>query len=51
MNYKELIEKTGAAIGIEGFTPDEDGVCVLASDIGEIAIIDCTEIPDRKSVV
>ena len=45
MTYKELIEETGAEIGIEGFTPDADGVCVLASDIGEIAIMDCTEGP------
>lgn len=47
MNYKELIEETGAAIGIEGFTPDDDGVCVLMSDIGEIAIMDCKETPDE----
>ncbi len=41
MTYEELIEETGAEIGIEGFTPDGDGVCLLASDIGEIAIMDC----------
>lgn len=40
MTYEELIEETGAEIGIEGFTPDEDGVCILASDIGEIVIMD-----------
>ena len=45
MNYEELIEETGAEIGIEGFTPDADGVCVLASDIGEIAIMDCKDGP------
>jgi len=45
MNYEELIEETGAEIGIEGFTPDADGVCVLASDIGEIAIMDCKAGP------
>lgn len=41
MTYEELIEETGAEIGIAGFTPDADGVCVLASDIGEIVIMDC----------
>lgn len=41
MTYEELIEETGAAIGIEGFTPDDDGVCMLVSDIGEIVIMDC----------
>ena len=40
MTYEELIEETGAEIGIEGFTPDEEGVCILASDIGEIVIMD-----------
>ena len=43
MTYEELIEETGAEIGIEGFTPDEDGVCILASDIGEIVIMDCKD--------
>jgi hypothetical protein len=38
MTYEELIEEAGAEIGIEGFAPDEDGVCVIASDIGEIAV-------------
>ena len=41
MTYEELIEETGAAIGIEGFAPDDDGVCMLVSDIGEIVIMDC----------
>ena len=45
MTYEELIEETGAMIGIEGFTPDADGICVLASDIGEIVIMDCREDP------
>lgn len=45
MTYEELIEETGAQIGIEGFTPDADGVCVIASEIGEITIMDCTEGP------
>ena len=45
MTYEELIEETGAMIGIEGFTPDADGICVLASDIGEIVIMDCKEDP------
>ena len=39
MTYEALIEETGAEIGIEGFTPDADGVCILASDIGEIVIM------------
>ena len=43
MTYEELIDETGAMIGIEGFAPDDDGVCCLASDIGEIAIIRCGE--------
>ena len=43
MTYEELIEETGAEIGIEGFTPDADGVCILASDIGEIVIMNCKE--------
>ncbi len=41
MTYEELVAETGAEIGIEGFAPDADGVCVLASDIGEIVIMDC----------
>ena len=41
MTYEELIEEAGATIGIEGFTPDADGVCSLVSDIGEIVIMDC----------
>ena len=45
MTYEELIAETGAMIGIEGFTPDDDGVCVLASDIGEIVIMDCKDDP------
>ena len=45
MTYEELIEETGAMIGIEGFAPDADGVCVLASDIGEIVIMDCKDDP------
>jgi hypothetical protein len=45
MTYEELIEETGAMIGIEGFTPDADGICVLASDIGEIVIMDCKDDP------
>ncbi len=40
MTYEELIDETGAEIGIEDFTPDADGVCILASDIGEIVIMD-----------
>ena len=32
MTYEELIEEAGAAIGIEGFTPDADGICTLVSD-------------------
>ena len=43
MTYEELNEETGAEIGIEGFTPDADGVCILASDIGEIVIMNCKE--------
>ena len=43
MTYEELIEETGVEIGIEGFTPDADGVCILASDIGEIVIMNCKE--------
>lgn len=43
MTYEDLIEETGAEIGIEGFTPDAEGVCILASDIGEIVIMDCKE--------
>ena len=43
MTYEELIEETGAEIGIEGFTPDADGVCVLASEIGEIVIMNVKE--------
>ena len=45
MTYEELIEETGAMIGIEGFTPDADGVCVIASDIGEIVVMDCKDDP------
>ena len=41
MTYEELIEETGAEIGIAGFAPDDEGVCILASDIGEIVIMDC----------
>lgn len=41
MTYEDLVVETGAEIGIEGFAPDEDGVCVLASDIGEIVIMNC----------
>ena len=41
MTYEELIEEAGAAIGIEGFTPDADGVCSFVSDLGEIVIMDC----------
>lgn len=43
MTYEELIEETGDEIGLDGFTPDDDGVCILASDIGEIVIMDCKE--------
>ena len=43
MTYGELIGATAAKIGLEGFAPDEDGVCVLESDIGEIVILDCKE--------
>lgn len=43
MTYEELIEETGAEIGIAGFAPDDEGVCILASDIGEIAIMDCRD--------
>ena len=45
MTYDKLIEETGAQIGIEGFAPDADGVCVIVSEIGEITIMDCTEGP------
>ena len=45
MTYEELVAETGAEIGIEGFAPDADGVCVLASDIGEIVIMDCKGPP------
>lgn len=45
MTYEELIKETGVQIGIEGFAPDADGVCVIASEIGEITIMDCTEGP------
>lgn len=41
MTFDELIRETGAKIGIEGFAPDEDGVCTLVSDIGEIVLMDC----------
>ena len=43
MTYERLIDETGAMIGIDGFAPDDDGVCVIASDIGEIVIMNCTE--------
>jgi hypothetical protein len=43
MTYEELVKATGVLVGIEGFAPDEDGVCYLVSDIGEIAIIQCRE--------
>ena len=43
MTYEELIAATAAKIGLEGFGPDEDGVCVLESDIGEIVILNCKE--------
>lgn len=43
MTYEELIEETGAEIGIEGFSPDADGVCVLTSEIGEIVIMECKD--------
>lgn len=43
MTYEELIEETGAEIGIAGFAPDAEGVCILASDIGEIVIMDCRD--------
>ena len=43
MTYEELIDATAAKIGLEGFAPDEDGVCILESDIGEIVILNCKE--------
>ena len=43
MTYEELIAATAAKIGLEGFAPDDDGVCVLQSDVGEIAILKCTD--------
>jgi hypothetical protein len=41
MTFEELIDETGSLIGIEGFAPNEDGLCVIASEIGEISIIQC----------
>ena len=46
MTYEELIRETGEKIGLEGFAPDDDGVCILASEIGEIAIMDCKGVRD-----
>ena len=46
MTYEELIAATAAKIGLEGFAPDDDGVCVLQSDVGEIAILSCTDPVD-----
>ena len=46
MTYEELIEEAGAAIGIEGFAPDADGVCSLVSEIGEIVIMDCKALKE-----
>ena len=43
MTFEELIDETGALVGIEGFAPDDDAVCVLASEIGEIAIMQCKD--------
>ncbi len=41
MTYEELIGETGRKIGLEGFAPDDDGVCMLVSEIGEIVIMNC----------
>ena len=43
MTYEELIAATAEKIGLEGFAPDDDGVCVLQSEVGEIAILKCTD--------
>lgn len=45
-DYAKLIAETGALLGIEGFEPDAEGVCVLESEEAAITIMFCPEADD-----
>ena len=48
MTFQELIQATGALLGLEGFQPDEDGFCTLESEEGAITI---AYIPDAYEMI
>jgi len=36
MKYEELMAEFGKTIGFENFTPDEDGICEIVSELGTV---------------
>jgi hypothetical protein len=41
--FDDLMAEVGDILGIEGYTPDAEGVCILESEEAEIRIIHCPE--------
>ena len=44
--FNDLMAEFGKILGIEGFAPDAEGVCILQSEEAEIRIIHCPEADD-----
>ena len=44
--FTEIISETGKLLGIDGFEPDAEGGCVIASEEAEIVLIYCPEAGD-----
>ena len=49
--FNDLMAGVGDILGIEGYTPDAEGVCIIESEEAEICIIHCPEADDMVLVM
>ncbi len=48
--FAEIIAETGNLLGIDGFEPDAEGVCVIASEEAEVSLLYCPDAGDMVLV-
>lgn len=48
--FSDLIAQTGTLLGIDEFSPDAEGVCIIASEDAEILIVNCPDAGDMVLV-
>ena len=48
--FAEIIAETGNLLGIDGFEPDAEGVCVIASEEAVVSLLYCPDAGDMVLV-